>query len=128
GVGLGLVLEEQVEKCPDFALLHLHRVEQVGLALAQRLVDEARFAQRQAGPVQAFAQRGGQVLAQKERRLLGVGEDGAKELVVGVLDKVAHASILPSRRAGVEQIAPAAGTIVSGERNWPSAGSYQRAP
>jgi hypothetical protein len=47
GVGLRLVLEDQVEEDPDLAPLHLHSVEQVGLALTQRLIDEARLHQRQ---------------------------------------------------------------------------------
>lgn len=64
----------------------LDLIEQVGLALAQLLVDEGAVALAQGRPVEAAADGVGQCVPEQAGGLAGIGEDGAEEPVVRLMD------------------------------------------
>ena len=76
------MLQQHVQPGGRVAGDALDREQQIGLAVAQLLVDERGVLDDEAGPLQFGGKRLGQIGAQEADRLRGVAEHGAKQLVV----------------------------------------------
>ena len=65
-------------------------VKQVGLGLAQVVIQEGAVDEDQGCPIEAVSESVGQVGLQQVGGFAGVGEDGPEELVMGLVDFVGH--------------------------------------
>ena len=84
------MLEKQIQRHRLPGLDMLNAVEQVGLALAQVVIEEGAVDKGERCPVEVVSEAAGQAGLQQVGGFTGVGKDGPEELVVGLVDFVSH--------------------------------------
>ena len=84
------MLEKQIQRHRLPRLDILDAVEQVGLTLAQVVIEKGAVNKGQRCPVEAVPEGVGQAGLQQIGGFTGVGEEGPEELVVGLVDFVGN--------------------------------------